>query len=68
METVYDLEYKYPFETGQAIQNFGSDATSVSQLIEELANEEVDTDELEEQVRDEILNFVAVTKRAARFQ
>ena len=68
METVYDLEYKYPFETGQAIQNFGSDALNVSQLIEELASEEIDPDELEDQVRKEILNFVAATKRRARFQ
>lgn len=68
MENLYDLEYKYPFETGQAIQNFGSDALCVSQLVEELASNEVSIDVLEDQIRDEIMNFVAATKLNNKFQ
>lgn len=54
----FDLEIMYPTQARQAISNFGSDATTVSSLIEELATNDCSVEELENQIADEIWNFV----------
>lgn len=56
MQTIYELQREYPLATQRAIQNFGSQARTVSQLIEELLTDDVDENELEQSIYDEIIN------------
>lgn len=62
METnnAYELEEQYPFATQLAISNFGSTAETVSQLIEELATDDVPVEDVEEQIAAEILNMAQI--------
>lgn len=54
----YDLEEMYPSQTLVAIQNFGSEAVTVAELVEELATDDCSIDELEEQIGEEIWRAV----------